>query len=202
MAWKTCGHVMAVNNLHLIELNVERNVGLADSEVLALASAWPKVEPLLMNEDWGWNSLGGITPGGFIRLLQTSRSLHGVALARPRHARLYRVVSKSSAGEPRIDVSIGVFDRCRRLYYRICFRSFTRIVISPTCHGATTCGQCTSFCGRDRTTYGHLGRRGLVLGENLWPLSFLKGRPNHLVQGTGPTVWPCSGDSIVWPFSL
>ena len=121
---------------------------------------------------------------------------------RPRHARLYRVVSKSSAGEPRIDVSIGVFDRCRRLYYRICFRSFTRTVISPTCHGATTCGQCTSFCGRDRTTYGHLGRRELVLGENLWPLSFLKGRPNHLVQRTGPTVWPCSGDSIVWPFSL
>ena len=72
---------MACSNLRHIELNIECNVALADSQVLTLASTWPKLEHLLINADWGWHSPGGITPGGLIQLLRTCRSLRGIALA-------------------------------------------------------------------------------------------------------------------------
>jgi hypothetical protein len=72
---------MAFSNLRHIELNIECNVGLTDSQALTLASAWLKLEYFLINMDWGWNSLGGITPGGLVQLLQTCRSLSRIALA-------------------------------------------------------------------------------------------------------------------------
>ena len=72
---------MTLSNLRRIELDIEWNVDLTDSEVLMLASTWPKLEHLLINADWGWNSLGGITPDGLVQLLQTCRSLSGIALA-------------------------------------------------------------------------------------------------------------------------
>ncbi|KAF8546966.1 hypothetical protein OG21DRAFT_1450750 [Imleria badia] len=68
------------SNLRFIQLNFGCNVGLIESQVLALASAWPKLEILLINADWGWNSQSGITPGGLVRLLQTCRSLRQIAL--------------------------------------------------------------------------------------------------------------------------
>ena len=72
---------MAFRNLRRIELDVECNVGLTDNQVLTLASAWPKLEHFLINAGWGWNSPGGITPGGLVQLLQTCQSLYGIALA-------------------------------------------------------------------------------------------------------------------------
>jgi hypothetical protein len=72
---------MVLSNLRHIELNIEWNVDLTDNQVLMLASAWPKLEHFLINEDWGWNSRGGITPDGLLQLLQTCRSLSGIALA-------------------------------------------------------------------------------------------------------------------------
>jgi hypothetical protein len=72
---------MAFRNLRSIQLNIEWNVNLTDTQVLMLASAWPKLEILEINRDWGWNSLGGITPGGLVQLLQACRSLCEVALA-------------------------------------------------------------------------------------------------------------------------
>jgi len=72
---------MAFSNLRHMELNIECNVDLIDGQVLTLASAWPKLEHLLINADWGWDSLGGITLGELVQLLQTCRSLRGFALA-------------------------------------------------------------------------------------------------------------------------
>ncbi|KAN0082894.1 hypothetical protein V8E55_008689 [Tylopilus felleus] len=77
---------MAFCNLRHMELNIECNVGLTDGDVLALASAWPQLQHLLINTYWGWGwdpgSLGGgVTPGGFLRLLQMCRSLSRVAIA-------------------------------------------------------------------------------------------------------------------------
>ena len=72
---------MTFRNLRRLELSVEWNVELTDSDLLVLASAWPHLEDLIINVNWGWNTSGGITPKGVLRLLQTCRSLRGFALA-------------------------------------------------------------------------------------------------------------------------
>ena len=69
---------MALSNLRRIELNIGWIIDLTEGQVLTLASA---LEHFLINADWGWNSLGGITPDGLIQLLQTCRSLSGITLA-------------------------------------------------------------------------------------------------------------------------
>ncbi|KAF8132604.1 hypothetical protein EV363DRAFT_1135845, partial [Boletus edulis] len=57
-------------NLRHLSFDIERNVCLTGNDALALATAWPWLEVLLTNEEWGWNSQGGITPGGLVCLLQ------------------------------------------------------------------------------------------------------------------------------------
>ena len=57
------------------------NVGLTDSGMLELATAWPRLENLKINSDWGWRTSGGITPNGLLQLLQTCRLLSQIALA-------------------------------------------------------------------------------------------------------------------------
>ncbi|KAF8434542.1 hypothetical protein L210DRAFT_3553172 [Boletus edulis BED1] len=69
------------NNLRRLELNIDSNVDLTDTEMLTLASAWPQLIHLLINADCGWKSHGGITPGALVRLLETCRSLKQIALA-------------------------------------------------------------------------------------------------------------------------
>ncbi|KAF8434544.1 hypothetical protein L210DRAFT_3553196 [Boletus edulis BED1] len=69
------------SNLRRLELNINSNVDLTDTEMLTLASAWPQLTHLLLNADWGWKSHGGITPGALVRLLQTCRFLEQIALA-------------------------------------------------------------------------------------------------------------------------
>lgn len=71
----------ALRNLRHLDLNLGWSVGLTDRQLLDLASAWPHLEHLLINEEWGWQTAGGITPDGLVRLLQTCRSLTRVALA-------------------------------------------------------------------------------------------------------------------------
>ncbi|KAF8559470.1 hypothetical protein OG21DRAFT_738776 [Imleria badia] len=68
-------------NLRQLSLDIVWNVGLTDSDLLTLASAWPHLENLVINEFSGWNALGGITPDGLLQLLQTCRSLNCIALA-------------------------------------------------------------------------------------------------------------------------
>ncbi|KAF8555281.1 hypothetical protein OG21DRAFT_1483955 [Imleria badia] len=72
---------MTFSNLRGIDLNIAWPVDFTDSELLALALAWPHLEYLLINTDWGWRTLGGITPNGLLQLLQTCRSLSRIALA-------------------------------------------------------------------------------------------------------------------------
>lgn len=71
---------MVFSNLRVMDLNVECNVDLTNKQVLTLVSAWPKLESLSINDKWGWNSTGGITPGGLVQLLQICPSLHWIAL--------------------------------------------------------------------------------------------------------------------------
>ena len=72
---------MAFSNLLFLQLNLKCDVGLGDNDLLTLASAWPKLEQLSINDENGWHSQdGGITPGGLLRLLQMCRSLLYVVL--------------------------------------------------------------------------------------------------------------------------
>ncbi|KAF8550694.1 hypothetical protein OG21DRAFT_386347 [Imleria badia] len=71
----------AFSNLRRIYLDLGWDVGLSDSELLTLALAWPHLEHLLINVEWGWNTPGGITPNGLLQLLQTCPSLSEIGLA-------------------------------------------------------------------------------------------------------------------------
>ena len=72
---------MALGNLRHLILNLRWNVCLTDSDLLTLASAWPYLEQLFINDDWGWQTSGGITPDGLVCLLQTCPSIGQLALA-------------------------------------------------------------------------------------------------------------------------
>ncbi|KAF8556106.1 hypothetical protein OG21DRAFT_1506890 [Imleria badia] len=72
---------MVFSDLRRVNLNLIWEVDLMDNDLLALASAWPHLEHLSINDEWGWNTLGGITPNGLLKLLQTCRSLSEIALA-------------------------------------------------------------------------------------------------------------------------
>ncbi|KAF8123023.1 hypothetical protein EV363DRAFT_1455953 [Boletus edulis] len=72
---------MAFTNLRHIHLDIEWNVDLTDSELLTAVSVWPHLEKLCINVQWGWNTLGGITPNGLVQLLQTCPSLTSLSLA-------------------------------------------------------------------------------------------------------------------------
>ena len=68
-------------SLRQLTLDIECNVGLSDSELLTLASAWPQLEKIFMNVQWGWNMPSGITPSGLLQLLQICRPLSQIGLA-------------------------------------------------------------------------------------------------------------------------
>ena len=72
---------LAFSNLCVMEINIEWKVDLTDSELLTLASASPRLERLTINEEWGWCTLGGITPNGLLQLLEICRSLYRISLA-------------------------------------------------------------------------------------------------------------------------
>ncbi|KAF8132956.1 hypothetical protein EV363DRAFT_1162755, partial [Boletus edulis] len=71
---------LAFSNLRVMYINVGWNVDLTDSDLLTLASAWPCLEDLSINMDWGWNTAAGIMPNGLLRLLESCRSLKRAAL--------------------------------------------------------------------------------------------------------------------------
>ena len=72
---------MAFSSLRHLVVNIDWNVGLTDSGLLALASTWPHLESLSINAYLGRRTLGGITPDGLRQLLQKCRSLSSIALA-------------------------------------------------------------------------------------------------------------------------
>ncbi|KAF8550691.1 hypothetical protein OG21DRAFT_1487585 [Imleria badia] len=69
------------SNLRRIYLDLGWDVNLSDGEMLTLVSTWPHLEHLFINEECGWNTPGGITPNGLLRLLQTCPSLSEIGLA-------------------------------------------------------------------------------------------------------------------------
>ena len=74
------GPCMAFTSLRDVQFNIGWDVSLTDNELLALASAWPHLESIAINVEWGWNTRGGITLRGLVQLLQTCRSLYHVSL--------------------------------------------------------------------------------------------------------------------------
>ncbi|KAF8142028.1 hypothetical protein EV363DRAFT_1426021 [Boletus edulis] len=72
---------MAFSNLRCIDLMVEWSVDLTDSDLLTLASAWPRLKTLFINLTRGWETFRGITPNGLLQLLQTCPSLSQIAIA-------------------------------------------------------------------------------------------------------------------------
>ena len=72
---------MAFTNLRSMYLDIGWDVGLTSSDLLTLALAWPSLEDLVINREWGWNTPSGISPHGLLQLLQTCRSLNRIALA-------------------------------------------------------------------------------------------------------------------------
>ncbi|KAF8128360.1 hypothetical protein EV363DRAFT_1400550 [Boletus edulis] len=70
----------AFTNLRHLHLDIEWNVELTDSELLTAVSVWPHLEKICINVQWGWNTLGGITPNGLVQLLQTCPSLTSFSL--------------------------------------------------------------------------------------------------------------------------
>ncbi|KAF8441677.1 hypothetical protein L210DRAFT_2086226 [Boletus edulis BED1] len=51
VAWKTCGLAMHFSNLYHLSLDIEWNVGLTDSDLLASAPVFPHLEYLVLNAD-------------------------------------------------------------------------------------------------------------------------------------------------------
>ncbi|KAF8441748.1 hypothetical protein L210DRAFT_441623, partial [Boletus edulis BED1] len=67
---------MAFSNLRYLYFDHWWNVNMTDSDLLALASAWPNLVSFMINAIHGWSTLdgSGITPNGLLQLLQTCRS--------------------------------------------------------------------------------------------------------------------------------
>ncbi|KAF8548347.1 hypothetical protein OG21DRAFT_1516409 [Imleria badia] len=72
---------MAFSNLHYLDLGLSWDVYLTDDGLLALASVWPHLEHLFINQRRGWGMADGITPNGLLRLLQTCLWLRKISLA-------------------------------------------------------------------------------------------------------------------------
>ncbi|KAF8550680.1 hypothetical protein OG21DRAFT_1513704 [Imleria badia] len=72
---------MVFDQLRRLDINIASTVKVTDNDLLELASACPHLEYLLINEEWGWHTAGGITPDGLLQLLQRLGSLRHVCLA-------------------------------------------------------------------------------------------------------------------------
>ena len=71
---------MAFSHLRHLYFDIKWRVGLTDSDLLTLTSAWPRLTRLVINDHWGWSTPGGITPNGLVQLLWACPLLHTVAL--------------------------------------------------------------------------------------------------------------------------
>ena len=64
-------------NIHVlcIHLDLSCGVDLNERELLCLASSWPRLECLSVCSHQHWTASSGVTPGGFVQLLESCRSL-------------------------------------------------------------------------------------------------------------------------------
>lgn len=75
---------MTFDHLRGIHINLEWSVSLTDDDLLDLVSASPRIERLVINDMWGWRTVGGasgITQSGLVRLLRKCPLLYDVCLA-------------------------------------------------------------------------------------------------------------------------
>ena len=72
---------IAFINLRHVYINIQWFIGLADDNLLALASAWPHIHSLVINDQWGWRTTGGITLQGLLQLLQKCGPLCELCIA-------------------------------------------------------------------------------------------------------------------------
>jgi len=105
---------MALDRLHYIDINIASSVHLTDHDLLELTSAWPHLECLLINEEWGWKTEGGVTPNGLLRLLQSHSSLQRFCLAMDTrgYAKFSQVPESAQIAEliTRVPLSVNVAD--------------------------------------------------------------------------------------------
>ena len=62
-------------NIKSITLDIPCGVDLNERELLTLASSWPHLEEFEVCKDYDWATSSGITPEGFLQLLERCRSL-------------------------------------------------------------------------------------------------------------------------------
>ena len=67
--------LMVFVNIQSIALHIPCGVDLNERELLILASSWPQLETFELGEDYDWATSSGITPEGFLQLLERCRSL-------------------------------------------------------------------------------------------------------------------------------
>ncbi|KAG9316176.1 hypothetical protein JVU11DRAFT_2197 [Chiua virens] len=95
---------MMFTNLRHMKINLQWSVDMTDSDLLALASAWPYIQTLSINDKWGWRTTGGgITLHGFSQLLQQCRQLSTLCIAIRTESRVDIATMHRSEG--------GIFDR-------------------------------------------------------------------------------------------
>lgn len=69
-------------NLRALDINLALwSVELTDNDMLVLVSAWPHLQYLGINDQWGWRTAGGITLRGLSQLLQARQSLSYLCVA-------------------------------------------------------------------------------------------------------------------------
>ena len=62
-------------NIKSIRLDTLCGANLNECELLCLASSWPHLESFEVGENYDWTPSSGLTPGGFLQLLERCRSL-------------------------------------------------------------------------------------------------------------------------------
>ncbi|KAF8124949.1 hypothetical protein EV363DRAFT_1353194 [Boletus edulis] len=67
-------------SLRFLKLNFDQPIHLTDNDLVGLGTAWPHLEDLIVNNDAGWRSIGGLTLPGLIRLLRTCPSLRNFCI--------------------------------------------------------------------------------------------------------------------------
>ncbi|KAF8548441.1 hypothetical protein OG21DRAFT_1501012 [Imleria badia] len=95
-------------NLCGIHVNLKWCVNLTDVDLLALASASPRLEHLIINDMWGWRTEGGITLDGLLQLLRACPSLYDMCFAidTPTYTQIPEGLDVSFPARPRLWMNV------------------------------------------------------------------------------------------------
>ena len=65
-------------NILVIDVSLCCGVDLNERELLCLASSWPRLKSFSVCSNQHWTASSGVTPGGFVQLLESCRSLQSL----------------------------------------------------------------------------------------------------------------------------